>query len=49
MCIYIYIYTHIHVYTHIFRGKKIGFDKIIKMIDELVATLKTEQKNDEDY
>jgi len=30
------------------HGKKIGFDKIIKMIDELVATLKTEQKNDED-
>jgi len=30
------------------RGKKIGFDKIIKLIDDLVATLKTEQQDDED-
>jgi chromosome segregation ATPase len=28
------------------RGKKIGFDKIIKMIDELVVELKEEQKQD---
>jgi len=29
------------------RGKKIGFDKVIKMIDDLVATLKQEQLDDE--
>merc|ERR1719456_942047 len=30
------------------RGKKIGFDKVIGMIDEMVKTLKTEQ-NDDDH
>jgi chromosome segregation ATPase len=30
------------------QGKKIGFDKVIKMIDEMVVTLKTEQ-NDDDH
>jgi len=30
------------------KGKKIGFEKVIKMIDDLVATLKTEQNDDED-
>jgi len=29
------------------HSKKIGFDKIIQMIDELVATLKQEQKDDD--
>jgi len=29
------------------RGKKIGFDKVIKMIDDMVATLKEEQKDDD--
>merc|ERR1719364_435321 len=29
------------------QGKKIGFDKVIKMIDEMVATLKTEQLDDD--
>merc|ERR1740121_1770750 len=29
------------------HGKKAGFGKIVKMIDELVATLKTEQQDDE--
>jgi len=29
------------------QGKKIGFEKVIKMIDEMVATLKTEQKDDD--
>jgi len=29
------------------RGKKIGFDKVIKMIDEMVATLKQEQVDDD--
>ena len=28
-------------------GKKIGFDKVIKMIDEMVGTLKTEQQDDD--
>jgi len=30
------------------RGKKMGFDKIIKMIDDLIVTLKTEQTNDDE-
>merc|ERR1712039_57428 len=30
------------------HGKKIGFDKIIKLIDDLVATLKQEQQDDND-
>merc|ERR1719482_1586071 len=29
------------------KGKKIGFEKVIKMIDEMVATLKTEQLDDD--
>merc|ERR1719247_718811 len=29
------------------QGKKIGFDKVIKMIDDLVSTLKTEQLDDD--
>merc|ERR1719201_2713132 len=29
------------------QGKKIGFDKVIKMIDEMAATLKTEQLDDD--
>ena len=29
------------------KGKKIGFDKVIKMIDEMVVTLKTEQQDDD--
>jgi len=29
------------------RGQKIGFDKIVKLIDELVLTLKNEQMDDE--
>merc|ERR1719261_1222127 len=29
------------------RGGKVGFEKIIKLIDELVATLKEEQKEDD--
>jgi hypothetical protein len=28
-------------------GKKVGFEKVIKMIDEMVATLKEEQKEDD--
>jgi hypothetical protein len=30
------------------RGKEVGFDKIIKLIDELVVTLKKEQGDDDD-
>merc|ERR1719409_1885971 len=29
------------------KGKKIGFEKVIGMIDEMVATLKTEQADDD--
>merc|ERR1719278_2390225 len=29
------------------QGKKIGFDKVIKMIDDMVATLKVEQADDD--
>merc|ERR1719217_450562 len=29
------------------QGKKIGFEKVIKMIDDMVATLKTEQQDDD--
>jgi DNA repair exonuclease SbcCD ATPase subunit len=30
------------------HGKKVGFEKVIKMIDEMVALLKTEQQDDND-
>jgi len=30
------------------QGKKVNFDKVIKMIDEMVAVLKTEQQDDND-
>jgi septal ring factor EnvC (AmiA/AmiB activator) len=30
------------------QGKKIGFEKVIKMIDEMVANLKNEQQDDDD-
>merc|ERR1719223_1215406 len=29
------------------QGKKIGFEKVVKMIDEMVTTLKTEQDDDD--
>merc|ERR1719359_2771818 len=29
------------------RGKKVGFEKVIKMIDEMVVTLKKEQVDDD--
>merc|ERR1719195_1147877 len=29
------------------HGRKVGFDKVVKLIDGLVATLNTEQKDDE--
>merc|ERR1719310_1586958 len=30
------------------HGKKVGFDKVLKLIDDMVALLKTEQQDDED-
>jgi len=33
--------------TMCMRGKKIGFEKVIKMIDDMVAALKKEQKDDD--
>merc|ERR1719231_68230 len=30
------------------QGKKVNFGKVIKMIDDMVATLKTEQQDDND-
>merc|ERR1719161_2005617 len=30
------------------HGKKVGFEKVIKLIDDMVALLKTEQQDDED-
>ena len=30
------------------RGKKFGFDKVLKMIDDMVDLLQTEQQNDND-
>jgi len=37
----------INMITLALRGKKIGFDRVIKMIDEMVATLQTEQDDDD--
>jgi len=39
---------HLDFITLALRGKKIGFEKIIKMIDDLVSTLKKQEKDDED-
>jgi chromosome segregation ATPase len=30
------------------RGKKVGFDKVIKMVEDMIQTLKTEQTDDDD-
>merc|ERR550514_711524 len=30
------------------QGKKIGFDKVLKMIDDMIATLKAEQVHDDE-
>jgi len=38
---------HIDFIMMAIKGKKIGFEKVIKMIDEMVATLKQEQLDDE--
>jgi len=39
--------AHLDFIALAIRGKKIGFDKVIKMIDEMVVTLKTEQEDDD--
>merc|ERR1719191_1206006 len=39
--------THLDFIALAIRGKKIGFETVIKMIDEMVATLKTEQADDD--
>jgi septal ring factor EnvC (AmiA/AmiB activator) len=38
---------HLDFISLAIQGKKIGFEKVIGMIDEMVATLKTEQADDE--
>jgi len=38
---------HLDFITLALKGKKIGFDKVIKMVDEMVATLKQEQVDDD--
>jgi chromosome segregation ATPase len=39
--------THMDLITVALRGKTIGFEKVIGMIDEMVSTLKKEQLDDE--
>merc|ERR1719473_2299065 len=39
--------THLDFIALAVQGKKIGFEKVIGMIDEMVATLKTEQADDD--
>merc|ERR1719272_367566 len=41
-------HAHIDFIALAIQGRKIGFEKVIKMIDEMAATLKTEQ-NDDDH
>merc|ERR1719379_3043811 len=39
--------VHLDFIALAIQGKKIGFEKVIGMIDEMVATLKTEQEDDD--
>jgi len=39
--------AHLDFIALAIKGKKIGFEKVIKMIDEMAATLKTEQSDDD--
>jgi len=39
--------VHIDFIALAIQGRKIGFEKVIKMIDEMVVTLKTEQEDDD--
>merc|ERR1712079_854530 len=40
-------HDHIGFIALALEGKKIGFDKVIKMIDDMIATLKIEQADDD--
>lgn len=40
-------HTHLDLIALALRGKKIGFEKVITMIDDMVSTLKTEQSDDD--
>ena len=40
--------VQVHVILSALRGKTAGFEKVIKIIDDMVALLKEEQANDED-
>merc|ERR1719492_440237 len=40
-------HEHVAFIALALEGKKIGFDKVIKMIDDMVITLKIEQEDDE--
>merc|ERR1712100_1011150 len=39
--------VHLDFIALAIQGKKIGFEKVIGMIDEMVSTLKTEQQDDD--
>merc|ERR1719252_361325 len=39
--------VHLDFIALAIQGKKIGFEKVIKMIDDMAATLKTEQQDDD--
>merc|ERR1719472_243544 len=39
---------HLDFIAMAIQGRKIGFEKVIKMIDDMVATLKKEQKDDDE-
>merc|ERR1712012_57964 len=41
-------HRHIDFVLLALRGRKAGFEKIVKLVDDLVATLKSEQKDDDD-
>merc|ERR1719203_2418899 len=41
-------HAHLDFILLALRGRKVGFDKVIKLVDNLVATLKTEQQDDND-
>merc|ERR1719400_2817295 len=40
-------HSHIDFVLLALRGRKVGFEKVVKLVDGLVATLKNEQKDDE--
>merc|ERR1711933_268397 len=42
-----FVRNHLDFIALAIQGKKIGFEKVISMIDEMVTTLKTEQADDD--